>query len=337
MSKTTAKSTTKKTDQHDHNHDHHDHGHDHTHSHGPTVDTHSLAISPNSEIKVKIAWKTVEPVYNKFIQRTAQNVKAPGFRKGKVPAAMAEGMIDKAQLSEQVLQELLPEAYTEALKKENKIPISQPEIEPIKMEKGADWEFTIYFAERPVIDLKKVNYADAVKKTKKAADEEIKKAEKELADKADDKSESTPTTLSDNRKEDIRIKHIFKALIEAVEPKVPELLVRQEVNRELKRLIDQLDQFKLSVEDYLKSRQMTAEQLRAEYLGFSLSTLQIEFILAEIAKDQKLAPEEKEIDEVLNTISEGKLSKEQKADPEYRSYVFSTLTKQKVIKHLLSL
>jgi FKBP-type peptidyl-prolyl cis-trans isomerase (trigger factor) len=321
-----------------------------------TPDTVPSAIVENTKLTVKIPWTTVAPSYDKTLKKAAQNVKTDGFRKGKVPLAIVEQMIDKSKLMEQVLDEVLPAAYRDALNAAKKSPISQPEIEPVAMEKGQDWEFSIFFAERPEIKLGK--YQDAVKKGLVEAAKEITEKDKELKKAPKDKKAeaadhhnhahddghdhshdhaTAPTELNDHQKEDIKYKHIFKNLVESVQPKVPEILVRQDANRELQRLVEQLQQLKIDVNDYLKSRGMEADQLRQEYMAIALSTLQLEFILAEIAKVENITVTDADVDKTLDEMMGGKLTEEEKAKSEYRSYLFSTLVKQKVVKFLLSL
>ncbi len=298
-------------------------------------------VLPNSKITVTLIWAQVEPAYTQVLQKAAQNLKADGFRKGKVPAQLAEKMLKKDALYEEVIEQVLPAAYTKALQDSKKLPISRPEVDPVQLEKGKDWIFDIYFAEQQPVELG--NYQPAVKKglqeAKKEIDErtaELKKNAKEDAKAEDDKNKA-PTELTETQQEDVKLKHIFKLLVETVKPKVQELLIRAEVNREIQRLVDQLRQLNLKVEDYLRSRQVTAEQLQQEYAASALTSLQIEFILAEISREQKFTVEEKEIEDMLEKIGGGTLSKEQRQDSDYRSYIFSNLLKQKVVKYLLSL
>jgi len=164
-----------------------------------------------------------------------------------------------------------------------------------------------------------------------------KEAAKEIAEKEAElvKPEEKKEPLTTAQKEDIALKHIFRGLAESVAPQIPELLIRQEVNRELDQLVQQLKQLNIKAEDYLKSRQMTAEQLQNEYAGMALSSLQIEFIIAEIAKDQKMTVEDAEIDKTLDQLGGGKMSETDRKNPDTRSYVFSSLLKQKVIRSLV--
>lgn len=333
--------------QHDHDHDHA--GHDHTHN---DQNQPQLPIAPNSQVAVTIPWATIEPAYQKAVRRFARNAKVDGFRKGKVPAALAEQMVDQNALVEHVLQTVLPDAYSEAVKAADKKPISQPEVDPVKAEKGSDWEIIAYFAEAPEIKLGK--YQDAVKKGAKEAEKEIKEREEELKKKADeqkaaakekkevasdtDNAPELPTTeLTDAQKDDIKVRHIFRHLVEQVNPQIAELLVRREADRELRRLLEQLDQLKLSVDSYLQSRNMNADQLRLEYISSAATSLQLEFTLAEIGKAEKITADDKEVDETIDRVFGDKATDEQRQNSEYRTYIYSSLVKQKIAKYLLSL
>lgn len=314
-------------------------GHDHT---GHNHTAHENIVQPNSKVTVTIPWVKVQPVYSKVLQKAAQHLKADGFRIGKVPPYVAEKMLKKDAIYEEVIQQVLPAEYSQALQAAKKLPISRPEIDPIQLEKEQDWILDVYFAEQPVMTLGK--YQAAVKTAAKEAQKEIAEQEAELK-KAAAKPVAEPKTalpkpsteLTEHQQEDIKLKYIFKALVESIKPKVQEILVRAEVNRELQHLVDQLKQLNLKVEDYMRSRNVTAEQLQQEYAATAVTSLQIEFILAEIAREQKLTVTEEEIDKMLNEIGGGKLSPEQRKDSDYRSYIFSNLLKQKVVKYLLNL
>jgi len=297
----------------------------------------SLPIAPNSQVKITVPWTTVDPAYQKALRRYARDVKIDGFRKGKAPLHLVEGMVKQTALIEYVLQVILPDAYAAVIQAEDKHPISQPEVDPVKIDKGSDWELIAYFAETPEIKLTK--YDEAVKKGIQEAEQEIATQEKTLQENtAEQLTEKTqPINLTAEQKDELKTRFIFKQLVELFHPQIPELLVRREADRELRRLVEQLEQHKLSVERYLESRQMDAEQLRLEYLSAAVTSLQLEFILAEIGKAEKITVDEKEIDDTLDRVFGEKLSDTQRQNNEYRSYVFSSVVKQKIAKHLLSL
>lgn len=303
------------------------------HNDSPT----SPLIAPNSQVTVTLPWEKIKAAYGKVLAKAALNLKTDGFRIGKVPPHIAEGMVDQNKLYDQAVQEVFPEFYLAEIQKQDKKPISQPDVEPIETDQNKDWKFTVYFAERPEVKLG--DYKKVITSAIKDADKEVQEKEAELAkseniDKKDEKSTSAKE-LTNPQKEDIKLKHIFRNLAESIAPQIPELLIRQEVNRELDQLLQQLKQLNIKAEDYLKSRQMDAEQLQNEYAGMALSSLQIEFIIAEIAKDQKMTVEEAEIDTTLDQLGGGKMTAADRKNPDTRSYVFSSLLKQKVLRSLV--
>lgn len=299
-------------------------------------------IAPNSQVTITIPWDKIDTAYKAVLVKAAKTVKTDGFRLGKVPPHIAEGMLDQSKLYDQVIQQLFPEIYIAEIQRTGKKPISQPDVEPVSTEPNADWTFTVSFAERPEIDLK--NYQQVISEATEDAQKEISEKQAELkkevksADADSEKSaeSSTPKELTQTQQDDIRLKHIFRSLAETLKPQIPELLIRHEVTHELQHLVEQLKQLNIKVEDYLSSRQMTAEQLEQEYAAMALSSLQIEFIIAEIAKDQKMTVEESEIDAAFDQMGGSNLSEADRKNPDTRSYVFSSLLKQKVIQKLLN-
>lgn len=285
-------------------------------------------IAPNSQVTISIPWEKIKAAYDKTLAKVALTVKTDGFRKGKVPAKLAESMVDQNKLYDQAIQDLFPEFYLAEIQKTGKKPISQPDVEPISTEKDQAWTFTVHFAERPEIKLG--DYQPIITKATKTAEKEIAEKVAEAA-----KAEK-PVEVTEAQKEDVKLKHIFRELAETIKPQIPELLIRQEVNHELEHLVDQLRQLNIKVEDYLKSRQITPEQLQQEYAAMALSSLQIEFIIAEIAKDQKMTVADEEIEKMLDQVGGGKMSAADRQNPDTRSYVFSSLLKQKVIQKLLN-
>lgn len=332
---TTTQKTDKKTPQSEHSHDH------------------ATAIAPNTILKLVIKADQAKQAYQKAIKKFTPSVKAPGFRKGKVPAGQIEGIIGQEKLINQALNDLLPQAYSDLLKKENKIPLTQPDIKVLKAEIGQDWEIEIQIAQRPQVKLGK--YQESVKKANKEANSEIEKQEKELAKEvkktnlpaqSGNKEESSsakeeqnkpklPTTLNNDQKQDIRLRVIFHQLIHDISPQIPELLIQEDVRRQLDDLAHQLEHYKLSFEDYLKRMGTTFEQMTSQMAATSLASLQIEFILAEIITDQDIKISDQDFDQYLKKIESTKTVAE--LDDQMKSQLQHTIARRKVIDFLLEL
>lgn len=127
------------------------------------------------------------------LQKLAQNVKVPGFRKGKVPASVAAKHVDPAALAEQTLEDALSKAVAEAYVAEKIQALDRPAVEVKKYVPGETLEFTAEAEILPKITLGdykklKVEKTDVKVDAKDVADiiERMQKsmAEKKPADRA---------------------------------------------------------------------------------------------------------------------------------------------------------
>ena len=301
--------------------------------------TQASAIVNNTTLKLVLVKEETTTAYQKALKKAATYVKAPGFREGKTPLKIVEQKVGQDKLINQAIEQLLPSAYAQLIKKEGKLPLTQPQISIVSAKVGEDWELEIQIAEKPVItlgkyqDLIKKAHLDAVKEVAKQ-EEELKKAEK--TDKADQQAKKIETkTLSDAQKEDLTLKTIFQKLVDQIKPQIPELLIKEDVYRQLDELNYQLKQYRLEFNDFLERRNLTFEQLTAQMAGVSLAALQVEFILDEIIKDQKLTISDQDYTEYLKKIeSEKKLSD---IDDHMKEHLSHTILRRKVVDFVLGL
>ena len=90
------------------------------------------------------------------------------------------------------------------------------------------------------------------------------------------------------------------------------------------------------IEQYLSSKGMTSEQLRANFRQQAEQTLKLEFILQQIVVDRKVKVEKSEIDKMINAAPDKKIQK--KLDtPLERAYIASIIAKRKVLDYLTNL
>ena len=300
-------------------------------------------IAPNDSVKITLEWTAVEPVYKKTVNHLAKNVKAEGFRVGKAPFAIVEQSVGLEKIIDQVLRELLPKAYEEQIKKESKKPITSPEFNPISLEKGKDWVLEAYFS--PIPEVKLGDYKKVTKKAKEEAAKFVTERNTEIkkeaaACKSDEKDHDhahSHQELGENEINEINLQHIFKELVAQFAPAIGELLLRQETQTEYERLAKQLEQYKISTQDYLTRRQITIDQLSQELAGTVLSRLQLDFIMAEISKVEKLSVEDEEIKIELNKFADEKMRQELEKNQNYLNQIKATLLQKKTLDLLLKL
>ena len=73
--------------------------------------------------------ETFDAALTKAYKKAAKNIAIPGFRKGKAPRAIVEKMYGKEVFYEDAINELLPEAYEDAIRDFDKVIVSRPEFD----------------------------------------------------------------------------------------------------------------------------------------------------------------------------------------------------------------
>ncbi|WP_115685996.1 trigger factor [Corynebacterium senegalense] len=83
----------------------------------------------------------------------AQQVTIPGFRRGKAPRQLIDARFGRGPILEQVVNDMLPTRYEQAVVENELNPIGQPEIEVTKIEDNDLVEFTAEVDVRPEIEV----------------------------------------------------------------------------------------------------------------------------------------------------------------------------------------
>lgn len=227
------------------------------------------------ELIITIPTNLIEKAKNNVIDEHVKDALLPGFRKGMAPKDIVEKTINREHLREDILRNLLPERYVEALKDHKITPILNPKIHVDKLEDGKDWVFTAFTAETPQIILG--DYKEAVKKI--TAKSKIIVPGKE------------PTPVS--------FEEIARELMAVSTVKIPKIIIDQEVDRLLSQTLDEVKRLGLTLDQYLASTGRNSESLRKEYELKAQNDVKLEFVLQKIAETENINVEDKEIDEAI--------------------------------------
>lgn len=123
------------------------------------------------------------------ITKLAKTVKAPGFRKGKVPASVAVKHIDPEMLGQQTLEDALSKAVAESYMNENIQALDRPAVEIKKYVPGSELEFTAEAEILPKVTLGDYKKLKATTKkatvTAKEVDEVIERMRLGFAEKVE--------------------------------------------------------------------------------------------------------------------------------------------------------
>ncbi len=243
--------------------------------------------------------------------RLQKELTIEGFRKGKVPLPIAKKHLSSDAVYQETMRILLPKVYEEIIKKESLKPIMNPRFELVKAKEGEDWEIKISLAEKPMVELK-----------------EYKKAVKEV-------KESSSAKASEDKEEKSKLLNpILEAILKEVKVEVSDLILEEELSHRLARLVDDVEKIGLTTEAYLKSKNITMDQLKTGFRREIEDTYKLEFVLSEIADKENIKVEREDLDKLLANIKD---EKERKMASENSYYYASILRKQKTLDFILAL
>ena len=109
--------------------------------------------STRVRINVEVPFEELKPDFDKAYKALAQQIRLPGFRPGKAPAKLIEARVGRGAVLEQVVNDVLPGRYQDAVVSGEIKVIGQPEIEITKIEDGQELAFTAEVDVRPEIAL----------------------------------------------------------------------------------------------------------------------------------------------------------------------------------------
>ena len=111
-------------------------------------------LSPTRvRINVEVPFTELQPDFDRAYKQLAQQVRLPGFRPGKAPAKLLEARLGRGAVLQQVVNDVLPGRYSEAVTTSELRPLGEPEIEVTKIEDGDELVFTAEVDVRPEITL----------------------------------------------------------------------------------------------------------------------------------------------------------------------------------------
>lgn len=280
---------------------------------------------PKSTLKVTVTVPSdqVREVYDDLLAETIKNADLPGFRKGTAPADLVKEKVDVSKLYGEVINSLLQKFYPRAVKENHIVPISNPRVEIKEFDLDKDFEFTALVAVRP--EVKVGDYKKKVKELQEKRQKDIREQNaKKLAE--GEKIEEAHVHLGTS--------DVIDAILDAAEAEVPELLVEDETERMMARLVDQAESVGLSLDQYLRAQNKTSDQLRGDYKKIAERNLKAEFVLSHLAAEEKIDVTDQELEDVVKASGVTD-AEEQLKDPTQKWYIKSVLQKNKLINNLI--
>ena len=280
---------------------------------------------PKSTLKltVTVPSEKIKQAYEKILIDVVNGAELPGFRKGHAPKEMVLEKTDVSSLYGEVVNELLKTYYPQALKEHLIQPIANPKVEIKEFDLDKDFTFIATIATKP--DVKIGDFRKKIKEQYEKLETQDKALNEERLRKGE-KLEDTNIHLT--------VANVIDSIVEATEVELPEILIDDEIDRMLSRLVNQAESIGLSLEQYMKSQNKTSEQLRAEYKSISEKNLKSELALSKLVADEKIEVLDKEIEEMITASGDHALMNQMQNDTE-KWYIKSVLGKNKLISQLM--
>ena len=130
-------------------------------------------VENEATLKITAPAAEVNAGYKKAVQKIADQVNIPGFRKGKAPRAIIEMHYGKEAVKQEAFEIVANKAYSEALNQEKLIPVSDPKVEESTFEEGKDMELTIKVTLKPEPELGEYKGLHVEKKEVEVTDEQV--------------------------------------------------------------------------------------------------------------------------------------------------------------------
>ncbi len=135
------------------------------------------------KVDIEIDAEVAEKEYAKACKRLAQRVNIPGFRKGKAPKAILEKNIGVEAIKRDVLDAILPEAFSKAITENNLNLITEPYLESYNFELGLPVSIVAKMELKPEVKFEQYKGLEVEVEEFKPAENAMDKELDELASK----------------------------------------------------------------------------------------------------------------------------------------------------------
>ena len=275
------------------------------------------------ELTINIPWEDIKAQYDISFEALRKTLKTEGFREGKAPKEVAEKQIPRESIYDHLLRSYIPKIYGEIVQKEDMKPVVPPHINLKNAKENEEWELSLTTAESPKVTLG--NYKEDISKAKK----EVQKSEIWVPGKD---TEQTPA--SKEKQKQAEFQAALEALMKDTKVEISDMIIEEDVQRRLARLVDDIQKVGLTMESYLQSRNTTKDKLQEQIKKEIEDSYKIEFALQELADREGIKVEQEELEKVFAGIKD---EKEKQAAKQNAYYYAALLRKQKTLDYINSL
>lgn len=131
-------------------------------------------LSPTRiKLTIEVPFEEFKPSLDAAYKTIGSQITIPGFRKGKVPAAIVDQRVGRTAVLDEAINSALPGWYSQALQDTKIQPLSQPDIDLSKFEDGEPIEVTAELDVRPELDLPDVSTIEVTVEDAAVSDDDV--------------------------------------------------------------------------------------------------------------------------------------------------------------------
>ncbi|MBC7632043.1 trigger factor [Aeromicrobium sp.] len=132
------------------------------------------SLSPTRvKLTIEVPFEEFKPSLDAAYKTIGSQITIPGFRKGKVPAAIVDQRVGRSAVLDEAINSALPGWYSAALQETNIQPLSQPEIDLAKFVDGEPIEVTAELDVRPELDIPDVSTIEVTVEDATVSDDDV--------------------------------------------------------------------------------------------------------------------------------------------------------------------
>lgn len=141
-------------------------------------------LSPSRRaLHVELPPEEVAQQFETTFRELSRKLQIPGFRKGRVPRAIIERRF-RSDLQDEVLRELIPDSFRQALVQTDLQPVSQPKVDDVHFHEGEPLRYRAVVEVKPAVEVRDYRGIPLEQEKVEVADQEVERALEYLKEEA---------------------------------------------------------------------------------------------------------------------------------------------------------
>jgi trigger factor len=127
------------------------------------------------QLEIELEAEHFDRAVDRAFRKLVKQVNVPGFRRGKTPRVIFERYCGKRALYEEAMENLIPEAYLQAVRETGIEPVDRPEVEVVQAEEGKPVVLKATVLVKPEVELGQYKGIEVVRPSTTVTEEDVEK------------------------------------------------------------------------------------------------------------------------------------------------------------------